>query len=1122
MDFLVLGPLEVRDSGRRVPLGGPKQRAVLAILLVHANRVVSRDRLIDGVWGDRPPRTAPHVVESYISQLRRILRDSGHGAELLTHGHGYPLATGSTQLDLHRFEELLANGRRRLGAGDAAAAAETLTEALRLFRGPPLEDLAFAPFARAEAQRLEEVRLGALQDRVAAELQAGRGAELVAELQTLSEQHPFAEPFRAQLMLALYRAGRQAEALEVYRKTHRLLAGELGLEPSDSLRQLQQGILRHDPALAPKATPPGAPVSPTSPGSARQRRLGPRIAGRHLLAAAAAAVVVGVATSTALIGHGAASRRPISGNAVAVLNLQNSSLVGEIPLGAAPGRIAVGAGSLWVTNFDDHTIRRIEPRSLKLGQTIQVGAGPSDIAVGRHGVWVANSLDGTLSRIDPGTDEVVQTIPVGNGPSAVAVGGGSLWVANADGHDIAQVDETTGALTRRIAVPVRPTDVAFGGGAVWISSESTGAVLRVDPVTSDIAQINVGTGPASIAAGAGAVWVANFLDGTVSRIDSASRAVAATVAAGDGPSAITISSGSVWVANELGGTIARIDSSSNRVARTLTVGNRPSALAFGDGRVWALVRDSGAAHRGGVLHVAVAQPSLDSIDPAISYLLPPTQLLGVTNDGLVTLQHSDGTDGMQLVPDLAVSLPTPTVNGTTYRFPLRPGVHYSDGALVRPADFRRAIERDFVLHSPGISFYEGIVGAHRCISHPQQCDLSAGIVVNDRAQTVTFRLAAPDPDFLFKLALPFAAAIPASVPQRDVGRRPVPATGPYMIESYAPGRWLRLVRNPHFREWSRAAQPDGYPDQIVYRLGVSPEAAVTAIEHGKADWGIYDVPFSPPPDRIQELLTRHAAQVHANPAHEVQYFIMNTRTPPFDDVRVRRALNYAIDRNVLVRLNGGPTLAQPACQTLPPGLPGYRRYCPYTVNPSPGGAYSGPDLAKARRLVAASGTAGMRIRVLTDPHLPDTDYVVTVLRKLGYRASAWPVGGKRYNPLASNSQNKIQISVGGTPADYPAAGDIIKTWLSCGSYRPDSDANNNRAAFCDPKTEAAIGRALSLEASDPPAANRAWALVDQKITDQAPWLPTVNLQEMDYVSQRVGNYEFHPQWGLLLDQLWVK
>ena len=199
MDFLVLGPLEVRDSGRRVPLGGPKQRAVLAILLLHANRVVSRDRLIDGVWGDRPPRTAPHVVESYISQLRRVLRDSGHGAELVTHGHGYSLETDSTQIDLHRFEGLLAEGRRRLGAGDAAAAAEKLNEALGLFRGPPLDDLAFSPFACAEAERLEEVRLGALQDRVAAELQAGRGAELVAELQTLSEQHPFAEPFRAQL-----------------------------------------------------------------------------------------------------------------------------------------------------------------------------------------------------------------------------------------------------------------------------------------------------------------------------------------------------------------------------------------------------------------------------------------------------------------------------------------------------------------------------------------------------------------------------------------------------------------------------------------------------------------------------------------------------------------------------------------------------------------------------------------------------------------------------------------------------------------------------------------------------------------------------------------------------------
>jgi peptide/nickel transport system substrate-binding protein len=167
-------------------------------------------------------------------------------------------------------------------------------------------------------------------------------------------------------------------------------------------------------------------------------------------------------------------------------------------------------------------------------------------------------------------------------------------------------------------------------------------------------------------------------------------------------------------------------------------------------------------------------------------------------------------------------------------------------------------------------------------------------------------------------------------------------------------------------------------------------------------------------------------------------------------------------------------------------------------------------------------TRGMRIRVLTDPHLPDTAYVISLLRKLGYRASARPVAGDRYNHLASNTRNRTQISVGGTLTDYPAPSNIIQTWLSCGSLKSESDLNANRAGFCDPTVDAGIESALALETSDPKAANRLWAAIDRKIVDQAPWLPTVNLNTVDFLPARVGNYQFHPQWGMLLDQLWVK
>jgi peptide/nickel transport system substrate-binding protein len=256
-------------------------------------------------------------------------------------------------------------------------------------------------------------------------------------------------------------------------------------------------------------------------------------------------------------------------------------------------------------------------------------------------------------------------------------------------------------------------------------------------------------------------------------------------------------------------------------------------------------------------------PRLGSIDPGAAAGLFPPRLLGMTNDGLVTLNHAAGTEGTQLVPDLARSLPSPGDGGRRYRFWLRPGIRYSTGEPVRPADFRRAIERVFRIGSPGAALFADIVGAGRCTG-ARPCDLSRGITVNGRAGTVTFHLRRPDPDFLGKLALPYAFAVPAGTPaDHDVGRDPVPATGPYQIDRYLPGQELVLRRNPRFREWSQAAQPDGYPDRIVWRFGLSPDAAVTAIERGLADWGLYAGAF--PRDRLAEIRTQHAGQVHVNP-----------------------------------------------------------------------------------------------------------------------------------------------------------------------------------------------------------------------------------------------------------------
>jgi DNA-binding SARP family transcriptional activator len=271
MDFRILGPLEARVDGRELPLGGAKQRALLALLLLHRNEVVSIDRLIDGLWGGEPPPTASKVVQVYVSRLRRLLGppEPGHG-RLVTRSPGYLLEVAPDELDLERFEGLVEEARRASATGDPAVASAALRLGLAMWRGPPLADLAFEPFAQEASARLEDQRVAAVESRVEADLALARAPELVGELGALVREHPFRERLRSFLMLALYRSGRQAEALEAYRAARRSLVDELGIEPSPGLAELERAILRHDPALVlppPPAPAPSAGV-PIASGSA--------------------------------------------------------------------------------------------------------------------------------------------------------------------------------------------------------------------------------------------------------------------------------------------------------------------------------------------------------------------------------------------------------------------------------------------------------------------------------------------------------------------------------------------------------------------------------------------------------------------------------------------------------------------------------------------------------------------------------------------------------------------------------------------------------------------------------------------------------------------------------------
>jgi YVTN family beta-propeller protein len=1099
-------------DGSAVPFGGRKQGALLAVLLLHANELVSSQHLIDELWGENPPARASHSLEVYVSQLRKLLQVDGRPQLLVTRRGGYLAELDPAQLDSHRFELLCEEGRRALAAGDPKTASARLRDALSLWRGEALAELDLEGSARVALDTLEELHLAAREDWIDSELALSRHTAVVGQLETLVQTHPYRERLSGQLMLALYRSGRQAEALDVYRQTRARLVEELGIEPSRELRELHQGILRQDTELTSSAA--SGPAATPSTGSGNRRALIGVLAVMLIVAAIAVPVAV-------LTGGSAPGLTGIGANAVGVIDARTGRIVGDVPVGMTPTRLAAGAGSVWVSSTDANTVVRIDAATLRPVDRIEVGNSPIGIAYAGGAVWVANSLDGTISRIDPTAGRVVQTIQVGSVPSELAAAEGSVWVANSGDGTLSQVAAATGRVVATVPTGVAPSDVAAGAGALWATAPAGNQVLRIDPNTHEATNaIGVGNGPGGLVFAAGALWVANTLDGTISRIDPLTRTVTATVFTGGGPSSLAYTEGALWISNEFARTVVRIDPETNAVDRTIGIRSPPEGAVPVDGRLWVAAGPSGDLHRGGTLNVLNAYVAFDTADPALAYVPSSWSILSMTNDGLTGFARVGGGAGTRIVPDLAASLPTPLAGGTVYTFHVRRGIRYSTGALVRPQDFRRAIERSLTLGSPGAGYYRGIVGAVRCLRGRGSCDLSAGILADGAADTVTFRLVEPDPEFFYKLALPFAYAIPAGTP-RTKAARPLPATGPYRIAGYDPQRRLKLVRNPSFREWSHAAQPDGYPDTIVWQPQADPQAAVDAVERGRADVLLQ----GPPPDRLAEVQTRFAGQLHLNPAAETVHFFLNTRVPPFDDVRVRRAINLAIDRGRIVSLVGGPAYARLNCQLLPPAFPGYRPVCPYTLDPDPSGGWHAPDLATAKRLVALSGTAGTKVTVWVEQGSGSDLFVpvlLSTLRALDYRPSLKTVGSARYAAAVRDSRSRAQIGVYGWVFDYPTASNFMLPTLSCDAFRPDSATNTNESEFCDPQIDAQMKKALALEGVDLAAANRRWATIERRLLDQAPLVPTLSITWDVFVSKRVGNYKYNPQLHTLIDQLWVR
>jgi peptide/nickel transport system substrate-binding protein len=466
------------------------------------------------------------------------------------------------------------------------------------------------------------------------------------------------------------------------------------------------------------------------------------------------------------------------------------------------------------------------------------------------------------------------------------------------------------------------------------------------------------------------------------------------------------------------------------------------------------------------------------------------------------------------VPNLATSLPVITAGETRYAFQLRRGIRYSDGRLVKASDFRRAFERSFRGRAWTAQLFPSLVGADVCKRRPRRCDLGDGVRTDDATGTIVFHLRRPDPDFLTNLL--GWAPIPPGTPNHDLGTRPVPSTGPYKIASYVPKRSLTLARNPYFHVWSRFASPDGFPDKIVIKLSVAGRAGLASVQRGDADLLVgLD-------SRLEELQARYPSRLHVHPDQATVFLFLNTAVPPFDDVRVRRAINLAVDRAAVARALGAPQLARVTCQLLPPGTVGFSSYCPYTVDPDRSGEWKAPDLLRARRLVAASGTRGMKVEVWTSPNFwePAARLMVSTLDRLGYRARL-RVAHDFQAFIAKTGEAKNHGLQAGMMGYYGSRSpsDFLTT-LTCGSIRR-GKANLNPSFFCDRRTDAQIARARKMQITDPDAAVRAWAQVEKQLVNLVPWVPLVTPWSSDFISKRAGNYQYS-RLGILYDQLWVR
>jgi DNA-binding SARP family transcriptional activator/ABC-type transport system substrate-binding protein/streptogramin lyase len=915
MEFRLLGPLEAQKDGRVIPVGGAKQRALLAILLLHANEVVSRDQLLEELWSERPPGTAGHSLDHQISRLRKTLEPS---EMLATRPGGYVLQVEPEQIDVHRFDRLFEEGRRANAAGKSAAAAKVLRQALGLWRGGALADLGYESFARVEIERLEVLRLAALEERIDADLALGRHQAIVAELESLTAKHHLHERPRAQLMLALYRSGRQAEALRVYADTRRRLVDELGLEPGQALQQLEQAILRQDPSLD---------LALAGSGTRRRRRR--RLAAATALLLAAAAAAAGV-----LLAHGGTQSSRAQSlaqpNSVALVSVRGGKLVAQADGLQAPMASQFYEGALW--NLTSAGIlNKIDPATGKVVDFRNTVPVPCGLAVGEGSVWVTDCNSPTVVRVDPQHVVVVGRLPLpvpgaylADATQSVVAGAGSVWVGQgfANPSYVWRLNAGSGRVQKRYLISEGGAEaLAFGDGALWVGGGVIGRLSRIDPRTNEVTTPapDLGSWLCCVAVGGGYLWAAVNPAGEVWKISDDGQVVSSIKLAAKVED-LTYADEAVWASLGDAGAAVRIDPTTDATT-SYRLGHHVSGAAVHNGLLAVSVLPAGqdvtAGLKGRIVYVALKENDLDwtSTDPLgtqSAFNADQVQFHYATCAKLFNYPDASGAAGERLEPEVAAGWPKLTDGGRTYTFRIRRGYGFSPPSheRVTAESFRHEIERVLSPKGAGaLNLVDDIVGAE-AYSAGKTAHVSG---VSAHGDTLIIRLVRPAGDLPERLALPEFCAVPANLPTVPHGLPyPIPSAGPFYLADRSSDAFV-LKPNPNYH----ARRPRRL-DAIVYRTGVDVGKAAAQLGQGRLDYmQAGDLALGPQTDAARAAGQRY--RLTAN--NWTERLALNTSRPLFANPRLRRAVAYALDRRALAHALHGGELQLPTSQLLPPNLP---------------------------------------------------------------------------------------------------------------------------------------------------------------------------------------------------------